>query len=801
VAAPIFLSRGHLLKALKRFLHLKTLRAAIGFIIIALAWILLVPLQMGGQTSYVIVNGNSMEPVFHKGDLVLLRTQPEYETGDIVTYNHPNIGPVIHRIIGRNLDHYVFQGDNNSWIDRYEPVRSELTGKYWFHLPGAGKILLSFRQPWILALVAGLSTLLIGMSMFEIEGPKTTEISKPKKKPSFFNSFLYTTGELLANWKDNFWLVVYVLAAAGTLLGVFAFTRPVLRKSSDEMLYQQTGYFTYTGSATNEVYDAQKIETGDPIYPVLNCSVNFTFDYILHTPKPFSGGGSYVVHAEVQDNSGWHRIIPITTETTFDGAIFHTEQVMDICAAQELINDKQEATGAIQSTYSLLLIPTVTVNGLVDGQVLEDSFSPILEFVMEPNQVYLKPYAAEDQDPFKPGTVGILSREKMVANVINIFQIPLPVFTARIIAIVCLVLAAVGAGVATLVFKEAETSDERLWAKLQIGEHMLGVSTIPFGKNDRMVDLHSLGELVSLVERYGGAVLFHKEPPFINYYVRDNGVVYRYRQMEFQYNLTDGEYSFQRELLRAIENNELILQYQPSVSLSTGKINQVEALVRWNHPERGLLMPGAFLPEAEAGDMMGWIDNWVLRTGCAQLRQWRDAGFPHFPMAINISSGHLIMPNIVDIVEVALQENNLPADALQIDISEDQFIMNMDILKNLKSLRNLGIGITISSRDKNLLENTPEIASQIKVDYSVLQKSITEGTGDGPLEWFANARARKVNVIAMGVETSEELGFFQLNACDEVQGFFVRPPLTVNEINEELEAGHTLIDLTAETSE
>ena len=127
--------------------------------------------------------------------------------------------------------------------------------------------------------------------------------------------------------------------------------------------------------------------------------------------------------------------------------------------------------------------------------------------------------------------------------------------------------------------------------------------------------------------------------------------------------------------------------------------------------------------------------------------------------------------------------------------------MNMDILQNLKSLRNLGVGITISSRDKNLLENTPEIASQVKVDYSVLQKSITEGTGDSPLEWFANARAHKVNVIAMGVETSEELGFFQLNACDEVQGFFVRPPLTVNEINEELEAGNTLIDLTAESSE
>ena len=140
--AHLFIQGIPSMQALKRFFHLKTLRAAIGMIITALAWVLLVPLQMGGQTSYVIVDGNSMEPVFYKDDLVLLRAQPEYEVGDIVTYKHPNIGTVIHRIVGRELDHYLLQGDNNGWIDPYEPVRADLTGKYWLHFPGAGKILL-----------------------------------------------------------------------------------------------------------------------------------------------------------------------------------------------------------------------------------------------------------------------------------------------------------------------------------------------------------------------------------------------------------------------------------------------------------------------------------------------------------------------------------------------------------------------------------------------------------------------------------------------------------------------------------
>lgn len=765
--------------------------------LIALAWILLIPSQIGGQTSYVIVNGDSMEPLFHKGDLVLLRQQPEYEVGDIVTYQHPNIGPVIHRIIDRDLDRYVLQGDNNSWLDPYQPVRSDLTGKYWLLLPGAGKILLLVRKPWILALVAGASTFMIGMSMIQKTDPQKLSLSRPKKKPSILRS----VGLHLADWKDAFWLVIYLLAAGGIILGLFAFTRPVLRKSVDEMLYQQTGFFSYSGDASEHVYDYQQIKSGDPIYPVLGCTVYFTFDYGLHTSKPFTGGGSYVVNVEVRDNSGWHRTIPIGTATSFEGSSFHTEQVLDVCEAQDLIDDKQTATGTNQSLYFLSLIPTVTINGNVAGQPLADTFAPDLEFVIEPQQVYLNNRGDEKQDPFKPGTVGILSQERMVANTINLFQLPLPVSAARVIAISCLVLAAAGTGLALLTFKEAETNDERLWAKLQIGQYMLETKNSPIGRRDRIIDLNSFDELIQLTEKYGGMVFFHEQAPYVDYFIRDDGVVYRYRRLERQYSLTDGETDLQQELLRALENNEFFLQYQPSVSLSTGQLTQVEAFLRWEHPERGLLMPMSFLPEAEATGLIGWIDNWVLRTGCSQLRQWRDAGFPHFPMAINISSSQLRQPDIAAIVEDALLENGLSADALQVDISDDQFSMDMEILQNLKALRTMGVGITISSRHSNLLEDTPEIASQVKVDYSILQKSMTDQMEGSPKQWFTNAHAHKVNVIAMGVETSEQLGFFRLNACDEVQGFFVRPPLTAIELSQELEAGNSLLDLTVEPAD
>src|SRR6476469_5419006 len=93
--------------------------SALLLMLFAAAWFAFAPIQFGGQAAFVIVNGNSMEPLYHRGDLVIIRAQPDYQVGDIVTYRHPQIGPVIHRIIGRDVEHFVFKGDHNDFIDPY----------------------------------------------------------------------------------------------------------------------------------------------------------------------------------------------------------------------------------------------------------------------------------------------------------------------------------------------------------------------------------------------------------------------------------------------------------------------------------------------------------------------------------------------------------------------------------------------------------------------------------------------------------------------------------------------------------
>jgi signal peptidase I len=130
--------------------------AALLLVLVVTAWIVFAPLQLGGQAAYVIVTGNSMEPGFHLGDLVIVHPVLDYQVGDIVVYRSAELKAfVFHRIIGKNLDHFILQGDNNSWTDSYQPTREEMVGKLWIQLHGAGKAVQWLRLPISMALMAG----------------------------------------------------------------------------------------------------------------------------------------------------------------------------------------------------------------------------------------------------------------------------------------------------------------------------------------------------------------------------------------------------------------------------------------------------------------------------------------------------------------------------------------------------------------------------------------------------------------------------------------------------------------------
>jgi signal peptidase I len=144
---------------------LAPLSGAFMIVVLIAVWVALAPLQTGGQASYVIVDGNSMEPKLHKGDLVIVRKADGYGIGDVVAYRHPDIGLVIHRIVGREGDRFVLRGDNNSWLDSYRPLESELIGKSWIHAPSAGKLIERLRFPGSMAILAAMMGV-TAMTMF-----------------------------------------------------------------------------------------------------------------------------------------------------------------------------------------------------------------------------------------------------------------------------------------------------------------------------------------------------------------------------------------------------------------------------------------------------------------------------------------------------------------------------------------------------------------------------------------------------------------------------------------------------------
>ncbi len=141
-----------------RFRHVV---AALGTVaLLAVAWAIAAPPQVGGGTTYVITTGISMLPNFHAGDLVLLRTEPGYHVGEVAGYHNGRLGvTVMHRIVAVNSGHYVFKGDNNSWVDSVQPTAAQVVGAEWVHLSGWGNVLLALRAPGLTAVVFGLAWL------------------------------------------------------------------------------------------------------------------------------------------------------------------------------------------------------------------------------------------------------------------------------------------------------------------------------------------------------------------------------------------------------------------------------------------------------------------------------------------------------------------------------------------------------------------------------------------------------------------------------------------------------------------
>ena len=234
-------------------------------------------------------------------------------------------------------------------------------------------------------------------------------------------------------------------------------------------------------------------------------------------------------------------------------------------------------------------------------------------------------------------------------------------------------------------------------------------------------------------------------------------------------------------LWQALRRGELKLHYQPSVSLATGRVSSVEALVRWEHPELGLLGPERFISLAHECGLMGEIDAWVLREASRQSTIWRAAGETHFSVAVNVSASEFGHPRLLGRAAMALREAGMAPDGLEIEITESALVQDTATsIATLRALRKMGVRIAIDDFGTGYsslayLKRLP--VDILKIDKSFV-KNIAVDTGDAAIARTIISLARNfdLTVHAEGVETRQQLEFLADRGCDRAQGYlFARP--------------------------
>lgn len=257
------------------------------------------------------------------------------------------------------------------------------------------------------------------------------------------------------------------------------------------------------------------------------------------------------------------------------------------------------------------------------------------------------------------------------------------------------------------------------------------------------------------------------------------------------------QFTLEARLRRAIEKEEFSLFYQPQVDLQTGKITGMEALLRWQMSDMGMMPPSEFIPIAEETGLIVPLGEWVLRTACAQNKKWQNAKLPHLPVSVNLSGRQFHHQNLVEKVASALKVSDLEPRWLDLEITETYAMKDPDFtLAILKELKLMGVHISIDDfgtgySSLSHLKHFP--IDTLKIDRSFVHDLATDPKEESIVSAvIVLAHSLGMDVVAEGVETAEELVILRKHRCDKMQGYFFSRPVPVPALEALLRSGKTL---------
>jgi signal peptidase I len=501
-----------------------TILTAALVIMAIVAWVEFAPPQVGGSTSYVMTHGVSMEPRFHTGDLALVRPAAHYRVGMVVAYHSSLLKVVVlHRIVAVSNGHYTFKGDNNSFLDPTHPTRSQLVGALWLRVGHGGRILKALHaRVTVILLCVFVGLLLIGGTEKRRRGRHRRRGSTGSSHPKPMSHLRHN-----ASAAPSLRSLLIGVGAAGVAclaLGGFALNHPTTKTVPHDVAYTQQATFGYHASAPRgAVYPDGTVNTGDPIFLTLVHRIGVNVVDRFQGPAATHVRGTAQLVLNVSGVTGWKRSIPLTPVRHFRGAHTALFTVLDVHAVQALLVEVAKQTGmAGISGYTLAVTLNAHVHATVEGQPVDQQYSPGLNFALTPLQL-------------EAGTAGNVAAKKGTIIMTSVAPNPLHALgrdtsyaTLTWLGLLGALLCGVMAIPLAILLRRNRAFDEAARIRARYG-HLLVPILIGEDLGWPPVDVGSFRALVRLAEAAGQVILHHQADAVDTYLVNDNGTVYRYQ--------------------------------------------------------------------------------------------------------------------------------------------------------------------------------------------------------------------------------------------------------------------------------
>ncbi|MGH3137349.1 MAG: signal peptidase I [Gaiellaceae bacterium] len=493
------------------------------FAALAAAWAVLAPPELGGSTRYVILDGSSMEPSLHSGDLAVVRQQDSVEKGDVVLYNHPGLGAhVLHRVVRERGSRYVLKGDNNDFLDDVRPTADEIEGHLWFSLPRVGSTIIWARQPLHAGLIVfGLAFLALG------GGALITRTRRPT--PTRGIAAAAPSEPRATSRPGSTANVVLGIGLAGlAVCGLLAFTSYSRSRTHTETVsdaYAHVAAFSYVAPVEeSDVYPDGLVDTGESVFLQLVPALDIAFDYRLEAKGAADVRGAVELTAVLSDGAGWVRRIPFGEPIEFSGTTARATGTLDLAALAGIVEEMRLLTGSGTTTFALGIVAGVDVRGQVFDEPVDQTFSPELPLLLD--TVSVRPNASTGDSALFSARRGETITVRLPSYV-SIGRVDLSVAKARRLGLLGLVVAALITIVGVVVLARTRRSGEP--ASALFGDRMITIAGPRATESGSVTELADAESLYRVAEHYDRVILHWRDGRGHVYQVDDGGSVYRYR--------------------------------------------------------------------------------------------------------------------------------------------------------------------------------------------------------------------------------------------------------------------------------